>query len=147
MRTGNRRGNALIEFSLSVVLLTTVFGGAFEYGYAIYTYNMLVNAVRDGARYASLKPYDSATSTPSSSFQTAIQDMVVYGDPSGTTTTPIVRGLTTSNVQLAVTMGGSAPSQMTVSITGFSLDAIFGTIQLSGRPSSTFPYLGIPTPP
>ena len=141
------RGSALVEFSLSVVLLTAVFGGSFEFGYAIYTYNMLVNAVRDGARYASMKPYDSSTSTPSTAFQTAVQDMVAYGDPSGNTTTPVVRGLAPSNVQLTVTMNGSAPTEIAVSITGFSLDAIFGTIQLNSRPSSTFPYLGIPTPP
>jgi hypothetical protein len=36
---------------------------------------------------------------------------------------------------------------MTVSITGFSIDAVFGTWNLNGKPNCTFPYTGILTPP
>jgi len=73
---------------------------------------------------------------------------VVYGDPNPANgTMPILRGLSTSNVNIAVLSNGSAPLQMTVSITGFSLGAVFGTISLNGNPSVSFPYLGIPTPP
>jgi hypothetical protein len=36
---------------------------------------------------------------------------------------------------------------MTVSITGFGIDAVFGTWNLSGKPNATFPYTGILTPP
>jgi hypothetical protein len=36
---------------------------------------------------------------------------------------------------------------MTVSISNFSIDAVFGTVTLNGNPSVSFPYLGIPTPP
>src|SRR5207245_9985969 len=45
-----------------------------------YVYNTLVIAVREGARYASIKPYDSTTTTPTSAFQNAVRNMVVYGD-------------------------------------------------------------------
>jgi hypothetical protein len=50
-------------------------------------------------------------------------------------------------VNLTVLANGSAPTRMTVSISGFSLDAVFGTINLNGNPAVSFPYLGIPTPP
>ena len=145
-RRRRQRGSAVVEFALTFIVLFAVFSGSFEFGYAFYAYNTLVNATREGARYASLKPYDSASSTPSANFQTAVQNMVAYGNPAGGTT-PILRGLATSNVQLSVLMSGSAPMQMTVSITGFSLDAVFGTINLNGKPAVSFPYLGIPTPP
>lgn len=142
----DQRGSILVEFALTFIILITVFSGAFEFGYAFFAYNTLVNAVREGSRYASLRPYDSITSTPTSAFNTAVQNMVVYSNPAGGTT-PILRGLTTSNVQLSVLNSGSAPLQVTVSITGFSLDAVFGIVTLNGKPSCSFPYLGIPTPP
>ena len=144
----SEKGSVFVEFALSFLVLFSIFTGAFEFGYAFYAYNTLVNAVREGARYASMKPYDSASATPSTSFSTAVKNMVVYANPSPANgATPVVRGLSTSNVNLAVLTNGTAPQQMTVSISGFSLDAVFGTINLNGNPSVSFPYLGIPTPP
>ena len=147
-RSRGERGSVFIEFALSFLVLFSIFTGTFEFGYAFYAYNTLVNAVREGARYASLKPYDSATSTPSTGFNTAVQNMVVYANPNPPNgATPILRGLSTSNVNVSVLVNGSAPVQMTVSVSNFSLDAVFGTITLNGKPSVSFPYLGIPTPP
>lgn len=146
------RGEALIEFALSFFLIFAAFSGIFRFAYSFYCYNALVAAVREGARYASLKPYDSTTTTPSAGFQTAVQNMVLYADanpPAGAK--PVVPGIQPSNVTLTVTGGGTgtltAPSQMTVSITGFSIDAVFGTWNLNGKPNCTFPYTGILTPP
>jgi len=148
IQKGRQKGSVFIEFALSFLVLFSIFTGAFEFGYAFYAYNTLVNAVREGARYASLKPYDSASSTPSTAFNTAVQNMVVYANPSPPSgSTPILHGLSTSNVNLTVLTNGSAPMQMTVSISSFSLDAVFGTVTLNGNPSVSFPYLGIPTPP
>ena len=59
-----RAGNTFVEFVLSFFLLFTVWGGIFQFGYAFFTYNSLVNAVHSGARFASLQPYDSASTTP-----------------------------------------------------------------------------------
>jgi hypothetical protein len=74
--------------------------------------------------------------------------MVVYANPSPANgAMPILRGLSTSNVNLNVLANGGTPTQMTVSISNFSLDAVFGTVTLNGNPSVSFPYLGIPTPP
>jgi Flp pilus assembly protein TadG len=150
-RAPRERGNALIEFALSFFLIFAVFSGIFQFAYSFYVYNTLVVAVREGARYASLKPYDSISTTPSSGFRDAVRNMVVYGDPNPANgTPPIVPGIQTSNVLLTVTGGGSgtltAPTQMTVSITGFSVDAVFGTWNLNGKPNATFPYMGILTP-
>ena len=150
-RRSRERGNALIEFALSFFLIFAVFSGIFQFAYSFYVYNTLVVAVREGARYASLKPYDSTTTTPTSGFRNAVRNMVVYGDPDPADgAQPIVPGIQTSNVTLTVTGGGAgtltAPTQMTVSITGFSVDAVFGTWNLNGKPNATFPYMGILTP-
>jgi hypothetical protein len=146
------RGNALIEFALSFFLIFAVFSGIFQFAYSFYVYNTLVVAVREGARYASIKPYDSTSTTPTSGFQNAVRNMVVYGDPDPPGgALPAVPGLLASNVALFVTGGGAgtltAPTQITVSITGFRIDAVFGTWNLSGKPNATFPYMGILTPP
>ena len=146
------RGNALIEFALSFFLIFAVFSGIFQFAYSFYVYNTLVVAVRQGARYASIKPYDSTSTTPTSGFENAVRNMVVYGDPNPPGgTRPAVPGLLASNVALTVTGGGAGtltvPTQMTVSITGFSVDAVFGTWNLSGKPNASFPYMGILTPP
>jgi Flp pilus assembly protein TadG len=146
------RGSALIEFALSFFLLFSVFAGIFQFGYSFYVYNVLVTAVREGARYASLKPYDSTTTTPTSTFQTAVQNMVVYGDAyPGQEAKPVVAGLTKGNVTVVPTGGASGtltvPTQITVSITNFKVDAVFGSWTLTNKPNVTFPYTGILTPP
>ena len=150
-RSRRERGNALIEFALSFFLIFAMFSGIFRFGYSFYVYNTVVNAVRNGARYASIKPYDSVTTTPSNQFESEVRRMVVYGDPNAANgARPVVPGLTTANVQLTVTGGlaGSltAPTAITVSITGFNIDAVFGSLNLTGKPKASFPYTGILTP-
>lgn len=143
------RGSAMIEFVLSATLLAGFFTGIFQFGYAFYAYNALVNGVRSGARYASLKPYDSNRAVPSEAFEQAVQNMVVYGDPDPpANAVPVLGGLTRSNVKLTVTggpAGGSlvAPASVTVSIRGFQVNSIFSVLNLDGRPSVTFPYTGM----
>ncbi|HLN00068.1 MAG TPA: TadE family protein [Bryobacteraceae bacterium] len=151
-RLTRERGSALIEFALSFFLIFSVFSGIFQFAYSFYVYNALVAAVREGARYASLKPYDSTNTTPSAQFLTAVQNMVVYGNASPAEgAVPLVPGLRASNVALTVTGGGTgtltAPSQMTVTISGFTVNAVFGTWNITGKPTCTFPYTGILTPP
>ena len=52
---GNReRGSAMVEFALSATLIVSFFAGVFQFGYSFYAYNALEEAVRGGARYASL---------------------------------------------------------------------------------------------
>jgi Flp pilus assembly protein TadG len=147
-----QRGNALIEFALSFFLLFAMFAGIFQFAYSFYVYNSLVTAVREGARYASIKPYDSITTTPTSAFQTSVQNMVIYGDANPAQgASPVVAGLVNANVTVVPTGGGSgtltAPTQMTVSITNFKVDSAFGSWTLINKPNATFPYTGILTPP
>lgn len=140
-RFKSRRGNAMVEFAVAVPLMATAFASCFQFGYYFYIYNRLESAVRAGARYASLRSYDSSTSTPASDFTTAIDNMVVYASPSGGTT-PVVPGLSTSNVNLTVTMNNSTPNLMQVSISGYQINGIFGTWTLSSKPVAAFRYSG-----
>jgi hypothetical protein len=71
----------MVEFTLSMMALAPLFLGAATFGYTFYVYSKLVTAVRTGSRYASTIKYDSATTTPTSTFLTAVRKMTVYGDP------------------------------------------------------------------
>ena len=132
MKTG-RAGSALIEFAGSLIVVSALFTGIFQFSYALSTYHALVNAVRAGARYASLQPQPSNSAHPD--FAKAVQNVVVYGDPAPLPNArPVAPGLTPENVELILD-----PGTATVSIQRFELAAIFSTIKLDGRPTVTFP--------
>ena len=134
MRRRNRRaGTVLIEFAGSLILLATMFTGIFQLGYTFFTYNTLVNAVRAGARYASLQPTGASSTNPD--FAKTVRNLVVYGDPApAPTAQPIVPGLKPEFVEIIL-----GPSATTVSVRGFEIDALFSKIKLDGRPTVTFP--------
>ena len=52
-----RKGNAILEFALAAGILVPAFAGTFQFGYTFYTYNQLVTAVGNGARYAAQRTY------------------------------------------------------------------------------------------
>lgn len=126
-------------------MLIVVFSFIFQFGYEFYRYNTLAETVNSAAFYAAMRPYDSPDSTPSSSLQTAVQNIAVYGNPAGGTT-PVSPGLTTSNVQFTVTFNGGVPTAMTVAITNYTLSAVFGSMTLTKKPSVTYPYMGVFSP-
>jgi Flp pilus assembly protein TadG len=141
----DRAGNIMIEFALGSGILVMAFVGTFQFGYTFLQYNNLENAVARGARYASLIPYDSTSTFPTSTFSTAVKNMVVYGTPTAGTS-PALPGLTTTNVNLTVTFTNAVPSAMTISISGYSINSIVATSTLTNKPKITYAYQGIWTP-
>jgi Flp pilus assembly protein TadG len=137
MRAKNSRtGSALIEFAAALILLSGMFTGIFQVGYTFFTYSTLVNAVRAGARYASLQAPNSNVADPE--FARSVVNMVVYGEPRPAMgAKPVVRGLAPDNVELVL-----GPSTATVTVRGFQIDAIFTKVALVGRPTVTFPFTG-----
>lgn len=129
-----KRGVALIEFAGSMILLAVVFAGIFQIGYTFYIYGTLVDAVRAGARYASLqsRPGDRANDV----VRRAVQNLVVYGDPATPNqgATPLVNGLTRDNVEVDF-----GPKTATVSVRAYKIDSLFSRLSLDGRPAVTFP--------
>jgi len=142
------RGSALIELTLSLTFLTALFLGTWQFGYGFYVYAQLEQAVRDGARYAAERTYDSATTTPSDTFLAAVKNVVVYGDPAAANSPAAVApGLTTSNVTLTVTFTSGVPTSMAVAITGYAMPTYYGSVSLAGKPTTSFPFVGIFGPP
>ena len=141
----------MLEFALGSGILVVAFTATFQYGYIFYQYNALVNAVNNGAHFGALQIYDSSSSTPSTTYTTAVKNMVIYGDPTGTNTTPVVKSLGTSNVTITIGSLGSAgttftPTSVTVAITGYSINGVTGTYALTGKPAATYPFQGMYCP-
>jgi Flp pilus assembly protein TadG len=53
----SERGAALVEFALALPLLLVVIAGIVDFGFLFQRYEVLTNAVREGARVASLPGY------------------------------------------------------------------------------------------
>lgn len=146
LRAGRKRsGAAIVEFAVGSGILLALLSGTFELGYTFIQYNKLETAVTQGARYASLVPYDSSTSTPSTAFLSAVKNVVLYGSPEGGDL-PVVSGLTAGNVNLTVSFKDGVPSAMEVSVTGYVVNALFRNHTLDGKPRVTFPYQGVWAP-
>jgi Flp pilus assembly protein TadG len=141
----NRSGMAIVEFALGSGVLLATFSGTFGVGYSLIQYNRLETAVAQGARYASIVPYDSATATPSATFSSAVKNMVLYGSPVAGTS-PVLSGLGTGDINLVVTFANGVPSSVQVSINSYTINALFGTYTLTGKPQVTYPYQGVWAP-
>ncbi len=141
----NRRGSAMLEFAIGAGVLVSAFTGTFQFGYTFYQYNRLSNAVNAGARYASLKAYDSSTATPSTAFRNSVRNMVVYGNAAGTGN-PVLPGLSTDHVTVSATFTLGVPSHMTVDINGYSIDSVVASRACNNKPKVTYAYLGLYMP-
>jgi len=61
-RSGAGQGQALVEFSLSIMLFLVMLMGIFDLGRAVFTYNGVSEASREIARRAAVYPYKAYTS-------------------------------------------------------------------------------------
>lgn len=131
------KGVALIEFALSWVLMWTIFWGLFEFGYAFYSYNVLLTSVSNAAELGSKMTFDGADP---SAFTTAIKNMVVYGDEAAGTN-PLLPNLSVSNVNVSLRPDNVGPQYITVDVT-YQLDAVLAKFQLTNKPQVTTAFNG-----
>ena len=137
-----RRGNAALEFALTWAACSVMFTGIFQYGWSMFIYNQLQTSVANGATYAATANFSASDTT---AFTDAVKNIVVYGQTT-TGTSPLVSGLTTSNVNVNLNLSGGYPTDVTVSISSFSVNAVFGTQTFTGKPRVTMQYMGLATP-
>lgn len=130
----------MLEFAIGWWLMWMLFSGVYQIGYSYYVYNSLMTSVADAAELGSKMDYDNGNT---SAYTTALQNMVVYGDETAGTK-PIVPGLTTSMVTVNVTTQGSVnvPADVTVYISGYTIDSLFGRYNMTTKPRVTAAYLG-----
>jgi hypothetical protein len=137
-KTAGRRGSAAVEFAVSFAALWAIFAGVFQFGYSMYVYNSLAAAVADAALFAARTDFDD----PDHLFVTRLKNLVVYGSPGGGTQ-PLAPGLKPDYVRVSWTRDASGyPLTITISISGYSLDAVFSRYTFDNRPRTTVPFLG-----
>ena len=143
-RARQQRGHAMIELAFSAAVMMSCLAGTVQFGYTFYAYNQLVSAVGNGGRYAATRTYRAATPEDVEKGRAAIRNMVVFGDPNPDPgAAPVLPNLTPAEVQVKWTLDPSgAPDAVDVAIAGHTVNAIFGTMKLDGRPAVEFPYVG-----
>jgi len=140
---GREGGHAMLELAISAGVMVSCLVGTFQFGYTFYTYNQLVTAVGNGARYAAQRAYPAAHEDLERA-NAAIRNMVVYGDAQpAPEAIPAVPKLTPAEVEVRWELAGNGtPLNVNVAIKGYTTDAIFRSFTFDGRPSVQFPYVG-----
>ena len=137
-------GVKLVELAIVLPIFILLFAATAEFGRYFYEYTTLAKATRVGARYL-------ATAAVKTTEDTNAKNIVVFGNSAGTGT-PILSGLTTSNVTITRSGGvSSVPQTVTVQITGFKHQPIFDLSKITNistlsmnvdiKPSVTMRYL------
>lgn len=134
-------GNAMLEFAFAVAVFLPLLLGTFQFGFTFYTYNRLIATIRQGARYASLRTYDSATATPTATYLTAVKNAAVYGNPDGSGTAAVT-GLTPAKISVSMTIVNGVPDMVTVALADFTLDAAVTTFHWVNKPAASFRFEG-----
>jgi len=137
------RGHAMLELAISAGVMVSCLVGTFQFGYTFYTYNQLVMAVGNGARYAAQRTYRTGSEDVERG-NAAIRNMVVYGDAQPSPdAAPVVPKLTPAEVEVRWDLAGDGtPLNVNVAIKGYTTDAIFRSFTFDGRTSVQFPYVG-----
>jgi Flp pilus assembly protein TadG len=147
MRTSKRgeKGIQLAEMAIAAPILLLIMAAIAEFGNYFHHYNTLSKATRAGARYLSSKPYTAGE-------RDKARFLMICGNPDGCNgATPILPGLTTSNIQVVATGGTTfLPHLITVNIVNYNYMSVFNVKQLAGsgdwisvpvKPSTTIRYL------
>lgn len=125
MIKNNQKGVALVELALILPLLLLLTFITTEFGRAMFEYNAITKSTRDAVRYLSFQ-------TPGAQV-TEARNLIVYGNLGGTGT-PLVRGLTLTNVPAATCctwqFAGSNPviNTVTVRVTDYTYRPLFSSV-------------------
>lgn len=79
------RGQALVEFALALPVLLLIFMGLFDFGRAVFAYNSLSNAAREGARVAIVDQTVDGSGVPVGATEAASQATGLGLDPTDAT--------------------------------------------------------------
>lgn len=97
-----KRGTAGAEMALMLPLMMIILFTAFEAGHYFYTEQKIIEAVRQGARYAGRLPFDSYTcpSTIDAAATGRIKTVTRTGKVDGTV--PLIKGWTDGDITVSV---------------------------------------------
>lgn len=98
LRTGEKSGQAIVEFAIVSVAFFSIVFGTIDFGRAVFMYSELTNAVREGARYGKINPAET----------TNIKNRVIEKSPS-------LNGMAYDDISVSCT-GGCYPGCADVTV-------------------------------
>jgi Flp pilus assembly protein TadG len=134
----------MVELALSLIVLTLLGAGAFQFGYAFWARQQIQSAIASGARFASRLDYQGRSAECLKRAFEPARNFVVYGDPRPSRSSePLIPGLHPSHIAVDFARDTQGmPLSVTLSMRGFELDAVFSRYRLNGSPSATLPFQG-----
>jgi len=154
----NQRGSVIVEFTLILPVLVSLFLGVVFFGQDLFAYNELEERVRSASRFASIQSYDSLNALDptlscasctvvlnpaQSQFARRVRDFLVYGTPSpGDSPQPLTDGLTGANVKVSLQVENNFPVGVRVGIVNYQMLTPTGRVTLTDKPETQFPYFG-----
>jgi Flp pilus assembly protein TadG len=133
-----RRGQALVEFSLAIVVFLVMLMGVFDFGAGIYQYNGLSQAAREIARRTSVHPNGVGGFGQSTETQTAINTQRGLIPRMATPTIECV-DVDGSSAGASCTSGEFVRVTVSAPYTPVSLLGLAGTFDLSSTSSVQVP--------
>ena len=136
-------GSSMVEFAIILPVLLILFAGAAELGRLFYTYTTLVKGTEVGARYLS-KSFEatSPVSAEATQAQNFGKSLTVCGYTVCTNQTPILPGLSTSNVTVTFPIRNNI-RYAKVQITGYTYaPGVFHLAHFTGLANTVF-YFGL----
>lgn len=116
------QGTTTVEFAIVATLAVILLFGVIEISRALFVWNSLAEATRRGARVAAVCPMNNP----------AIARIAIFGDPNGSNNSPILSGLTTSNVSVSYldSTGATATSYGSVAYVRVSINNYLQTLMI-----------------
>lgn len=131
-RRRRQRGLAAVEMAILVPVFLLLMLGTAEFGRAIYEYNTLTKAVREGARFLSARALNGAGVVDmSTDDQLTAQRLVVYGNPGGTGT-PRLAGFEIDDVEVDTTVPPAGGTHVVITAT-YDYTPIFAVVPSFGQ--------------
>jgi Flp pilus assembly protein TadG len=141
----DERGVQLLETAIVIPILLVLFGAVAEFGRYFYEYTTAAKAARVGARYLASKSVSGTTN-----YELQAKNLVVYGNISGTGT-PVLAGMTISNVDVQYGGATAVPDTVKVTIVNYQHQSIINlgallknnalSTNVDVKPSVTMRYL------
>ena len=109
-----QKGSVLLESALTLLLFFSIFIAICDFGQFLFLHQTLVELVRGALRYGSVNQYDA----------TAIQNMVLYGQPQQPAGASPVFQLTPSMVTVSRQDAGTTDDRIVVTVANYSFDML-----------------------
>lgn len=126
LKQKSQRGLAMVEFSISMLVVLFLMMVAVELGRLLFSYTILTQQVRAGARYASINALSPALVLEVASVRAETQQVVVTGQTQGGAA--VLNGLTTSDVTVNGVFPAGASKPHVIVSASYTYTPIFPVI-------------------